>query len=461
MAKRQTSVRDEKREVTRRALLKWSLAAGAALGVSRSKIAEVLERTAGKGLAFAADARTTTRTVHLIAGNGGLAHFTLMWPQVEIAQANSQTFAWHKPGMGNLVNGSARPLFVGPDTPFADLPAAKQVTGFMCGQNQTHSRSPQSAATFNNQNMMAFATAVQSSSPAVIPAVTIADATIGAATGAKAPANVGNADGIVNLFDSAASKMGGLLSKKSDAELYKAHYDGFIQLQRASARPTTKGSYNIASGAAQFLGTNLASKLMITTDDLARYGIDGNTRGNVAAIGRALIVSVKAFSMDLTSSVILPAMDDDPHNHFNGDVNVVPPQLKKVFDGFMKDMQNTMDGSTKTPLADDLVLTVHGDTPKNGLNRNGWGDNTQQNSNQMFVYSSGHLKSGWFGQIKANGTVTGVDATGTEVNYNGADMAKFAASSVVYAVCKRDDRLAQGFSNGVTIGGVFGNLKDK
>ena len=34
--------RDQEREVTRRALIKWSLAAGAALGVSRTRILDVL-----------------------------------------------------------------------------------------------------------------------------------------------------------------------------------------------------------------------------------------------------------------------------------------------------------------------------------------------------------------------------------------------------------------------------------
>jgi len=38
MAKHPLSKREEKRELHRRALIKWSVAAGAALGVSRSKI---------------------------------------------------------------------------------------------------------------------------------------------------------------------------------------------------------------------------------------------------------------------------------------------------------------------------------------------------------------------------------------------------------------------------------------
>jgi hypothetical protein len=84
MAKSQTSKRDEEHEVTRRALIKWSLAAGAALGVSKAGVFEVLEKTAGRGLAFAAAEMQTCRSVHLFAGNGGFAWFQLLWPHHDI-----------------------------------------------------------------------------------------------------------------------------------------------------------------------------------------------------------------------------------------------------------------------------------------------------------------------------------------------------------------------------------------
>src|SRR5690606_27606770 len=78
MAKSPFSKRDEQREISRRALIKWSVAAGAALGVSRSKVFEILEGTAGRDLAFAAAENPTTRSVHIIAGNGGAAWFQLL-----------------------------------------------------------------------------------------------------------------------------------------------------------------------------------------------------------------------------------------------------------------------------------------------------------------------------------------------------------------------------------------------
>lgn len=461
MAKSPFSKRDEQREITRRALIKWSVAAGAALGVSRSKIFEILEGTAGKDVAFAAAENPTTRSVHLIAGNGGAAWFQLLWPHNDVAAAANNTFAWHRPGESSLVPGTDKPLTVGPDTPFKDLPAARQMTVFQAGANETHTATPTSVLTLNGNNIISVASALQSSSPSVIPLITIGVADAGTAPGAARPANVNNADGIVGLFNSAASRMGGLLSVSTDAQLYKAHYDAFAQLNKAAARSTQKVSYLTASNAAAFLGTNLSAKLQIVQADLDRYGIDGTTRGNVRDIGRALIVAVKAFKMGLTNSVALPAMRDDPHGAFaDGSAMSVPPMLKKVFDGFMTDLKNTVDDNTGKVLADDTVMTICGDTTKNPLQRGGWPDGTPNNSNVVWVYSAGHLKSGWFGGTKRDNTVTGFDASGNAAAYNGGNTAKFAMASIAYAIAKRDERAISAFANGTTVANNFGHPKD-
>jgi hypothetical protein len=461
MAKSPFSKRDEQREITRRALIKWSVAAGAALGVSRTKVFEILEKTAGRELAMAASANPTTRSVHLIAGNGGAAWFQLLWPHNDVAAAANPNFAWHRPGESMLVSGTDKPLTVGPDTPFKDLAATKQMTVFQCGANETHTAAPQSVLSLNGNNIISIASALQAASPSVIPMITIGVADAGTAPGAARPANVGNADGIVNLFNSAASRAGGLLSNPADATLYKAHYDAFAQLNRAAERSTQRTSYQTASSAAQFLGTNLAAKLQITQEDLTRYGIDGTTRANVRDIGRAFIVAVKAFKMGLTNAVALPAMRDDPHGAFaDGSAMSVPPMLKKVFDGFMADLKATVDDATQTVLADDTIITICGDTTKSPVNRGGWPDGTPNNSNVMWVYGAGHLKTGWFGGTTRNNVAQGFDASGNTVAYNGANTARFALASVAYAVAKRDERSISTFANGITIGGTFGRLKD-
>src|SRR5690606_17395127 len=163
MAKSPFSKRDEQREITRRALIKWSVAAGAALGVSRSKVFDILERTAGRDVAFAAAENATTRSVHIIAGNGGAAWFQLLWPHNEVAAANNVNVAWHRPGESMPVTGTDKPLTIGPDTPFADLPAERQMTVFQCGANETHTANPTSVISLNGSNIISIASALQSS----------------------------------------------------------------------------------------------------------------------------------------------------------------------------------------------------------------------------------------------------------------------------------------------------------
>jgi hypothetical protein len=464
MAKSQTSKRDEEHELTRRALIKWSLAAGAALGVSRAGVIEILEKTAGKGLAFAASELPTCRSMHLFAGNGGFAWFQLLWPHTDIALANNANLSYHKPGQASLYQGTTKPLAKGPDTPWQDLPPQRQMTAFMSGTNETHTNTPTSMVSLGGNNIFAVVGALQSGSPSVVPVITIGQVNYGTAPGAPLATGVTAATGMVDLFNSAASRAGGLLSMTRDANLYKAHYDAFAQLNRAANRSTTKQSYVTASGAAQFLGTNLASKLSITAEDLTRYNITGNTRGNVANIGRAMIISAKAYQMGLTNAVLLPAMLDDPHGAFNGavgsrDCDVVTPQLKTIFDAFMGDLRSKIDTVTGRALDQDFVLSVHGDTGKDPTNNSGWPDGTPQGSNWMYVWGGGHLNSGWYGGIDRNGNVKGFDAAGNDAAFSAANTTKFATASLAYAIAKRDDRLISTFANGIKIAGVFGPLK--
>jgi hypothetical protein len=463
MAKSHTSKRDEKHELTRRALIKWSLATGAALGVSRSKIYEVLERTAGKGVAYAASVQPINRTFDIEFGNGSLSWMTLFWPLPAIAAAATATnkLSWHKPGMQTVVAGTDRPLTIGPDTPWAKLPASKQVTAFLCGNNETHVNFAQSTNSIAGNSLLAGNAALQAALPAMIPTVTVGQGTtIGTAPGAGAAANVANADGIVGLFNSAASQATGLLFNADDAKLYKAHYQAFIQLNRAANRPTTNIGYTSATSAAEFLGLNRSKQLAVTDDDLTRYGITGTTRSTVTALGRTMIIAVKAFKLGLTNGIVVPAMRDDPHGAFdNNDVAVVPAQLKGVFDGFMTDLQNTLDANTQKPLADNIVITMKGDTYKNPQNKNGWGDGTPGNTNIVYVYSSGQLLSGWFGDVTAAGAVQGVGADGKLTTYNGANTAKYALASVLYATAIGDERAIQGLAGGVSVSGVFGRVK--
>lgn len=458
MAKSKTSERDAERDLSRRALMKWTVAAGAALGVSRTKVFEILGKVGGNVLADAAACHPTNRSVHIIAGNGGFAWFQLLWPHNDVAAAKNGSFAFHAPGQETMAQGTAKPLTLGPQAPWKNLPGAKQLTAFMCGNNETHTTTPSSTSTLNGSSIFAIAAALQQTNPSVIPVIAVDDVPYGTATGAPRPSRVGGADQIIGLFNSAASRTGGLLSNSANADVYKAHYDALVSLNRAANRSTTIAAYSTGKSAAKLLGTNLASALAVSDGDLASYGVTAGTRTQLADMARTLKVAVKAFKLGLTSSIVLPALKDDPHGAFNdmGSLLSTVTDLGKILDGFYADLAATPDDQCAgQSLADSLVLTIHGDTPKDPLQRNGWPDGTEQNANWTYVLGNGMLKTGWFGGIDRSGNVKGFDpATGNDAAYNGGSLAKAATAAIAYAVARGDARRVGDFANGVNINGI-------
>jgi hypothetical protein len=453
------SKRDQERELTRRALIRWSLAAGAALGVTRAGVLDAIERAAGRGVAEAAAAAPMRRSVHIRAVTGGLAWFQLLWPQNDIAAASatSAIFPYHRPGQSQLVAGTDRPLTIGPDTPFAALPPQRQITAYMAGANETHKTQPESITqSLGGKSLFAIAAALQAGTPAVVPVIAVDDTRLGSAPGAPQAAVVPTGDDIVGLFNSAASRAGGLLATPSHADLYRAQFATLAALNRAADRPTTNAAYATARGAAGFLGTNLANRLQIQPADLTAYGIDGTTRADIAALGRTLIVTAKAFAMGLTSSVIVPGPRDDPHTAFVdlAEATRVAGSLRRVLDGFWTHLAGLTDPATGRPLSEELVLTIDGDTPKTPLDRTNWLDDTPANSNWMFVLGGGKLRTGWFGDVSRTGAVTGFDpATGMTRAYQGDAQAEAACTAVAYAIARGDLRRVQDFSR-VDISGL-------
>jgi hypothetical protein len=155
----------------------------------------------------------------------------------------------------------------------------------------------------------------------------------------------------------------------------------------------------------------------------------------------------------------MPAMRDDPHGAFNdmNNLNNTVTMLGKVFDEFMNDLTATPDPlCTTRSLADNVVMTVHGDTPKNPRDRGGWPDGTPNNSNWLYVMGNGHLKTGWFGGVRADGSTDGFDpTTGKDVpNQQSNATSAAAGAAVAYAVAKGDMRRVQDFYNGPSIAGI-------
>ena len=450
--------KDDKHELSRRSLIKWGMYAGAALGLARWKVYEALEGSVGSAIAAEAACHPTNRSVHIVAGTGGFAWYQLLWPHNDVVAGGNPAAAFHAFGQTTMATGTDRPLTLSPQSPFRTAPGNKQMTALMAGSNETHTRTPSTATNLGGNSLLAIAASLQTTNPSVIPVVTVDGSPFGNAPGAPRPSAVGTAQQFVGLFNSAASRTGGLLEASGDAGLYDAHYAALASLNRAANRPTTNRTYGTAKTAARLLGTNLANQLAITDGDRTRYGVNVGTRQNLLDLAETLIVTAKAFKMGLTSSVCTHALGDDPHGAFNDPNNpaMTARILGGMLDAFMADLAATPDASCAgTSLADNVVLTIHGDTPKTPLQASGWPDGTPGNSNWMYVYGNGWLKTGWFGGVMRDGAVRGYDpATGAENGTASAQLAGSASAAVAFAIAKGDMRRVGDFARGVNIQGL-------
>ncbi len=445
---------------SRRDFIRWGTAIAAALGLERSRFLNVLGDTGGVALADTASCASTMKSVHLVAGNGGFAWFQLLWPHVDIAKQTTGNFAFHAMGKATAATTTDKPFMYAPETPWQKLGAGKQVSAFMAGANETHTNTPQTASTIGTgTGMLAAIAAIQSANPTLLPVIGINPLVFGAAPGAPAVATVANPAGLVDLFNSAASKA--LLLKPENAALAEAYYKAFLSLNAAAGKQTMTSPFQNGKVAMNLLGKNLASQLMPTVADQTKYGITQGTATAVADIGNALITAVKAFKLGLTSSLIIPALRDDPHGAFGAGATAPTARvaaLGKILDAFMADCGAANDPACSSKsLADNVVLTVHGDTPKTPLDQAGWADNTPRNSNWLYVMGNGYLKTGWFGGVKADGTVDGFDpATGNVVAGQASTVtANAAAAAAAFAVAKGDMRRVQDFYRGTSVNGII------
>ena len=452
--------KDKTRRVGRRSLIQWSLAAGAALGLPQWKVLEALEVGAGKAVAQEAACRVSNRSVHIVAGGGGFAWFQLLWPHVDIAEARNENFAWHAIGEDRRVAGTDKPLVIGPESPWSSLSSDRQVSCFMAGTNQTHTRRPASTTNLAmGSNLFAACAAIQTGDASVVPHVAIGNVQYGVAEGAPRTARVESAGGMVGLFNSAASRAGGLLDNRSNQALFASRYNTWMSLRAASGRAAFRSGVGVGAASARLIGENLADALRPTEADRRRYGFGADSYDRVRDLGDGLIVAAKSFALGLTNSVVLPAMYDDPHGAFNnmGRLRTITTHLGAMLQAFYDDLAMTQEPDcVGESMADNLVISIHGDTPKNPRDRSGWPDGTPSNSNWVYVYSSGMLKSGWFGGVDRAGNVAGWDpGTGEDVpGRSSCSTSSAAAAAIAYSVCKGDLRRLQDFYRGESIRGV-------
>src|SRR5262245_21650026 len=87
----------------RRNFLRLMGVAGAAFALERSKLLNFLADEAGSALADEAGCASVNRSVHVHAGNGSYGWYQLLWPHIEIAQADNASFAYHSDSVSTLL----------------------------------------------------------------------------------------------------------------------------------------------------------------------------------------------------------------------------------------------------------------------------------------------------------------------------------------------------------------------
>jgi hypothetical protein len=253
----------------RREFIKWSATVAALLGLERSRFLDVLAGTSGSALADEAACGKTSKSVHLIAGNGGLAWFTQLFPYVQIAKTASTTLSFY--GTPTDVKDAAtdNPSVYGKYSPFQTLPKSKQMTMFIAGVNQTHTNTPSTGLQLGTSGLIAAIASIQTANPTLLPVMAINPFVYGTAAGAPAVATVANSAGLVDLFNSSASKT--ILADPKNAGLSEAYYKAFLSLNAAAPRQTTARVYDTGKVAANLLGKNLSDQLAVQAADNTRY----------------------------------------------------------------------------------------------------------------------------------------------------------------------------------------------
>ncbi len=348
-----------------------------------------------------------------------------------------------------------RPMFYSPDAPWVDHVAGKPifpVTCFMSGSDETHTQFPVTATKLSGTSVLqaALSSLGASSSSAIVPVLGLDPVKYGRAPGAPEIATVPSAQGMIDLFNSAASQF--TLKSQTDQQLFETYYKALIGLRKSAARSTWAPQLQITKNAARIIGLNFASQLTPADIDLKSFGVNdpvgsdalnnygpGNSgmtfmsqsqKDKLDAWIRCLIVVAKAFALGLSKTAIIspspgPTSDTtftDPHVSFASTANLQAARntthfIGKALDGFYKLLGQFPDPeSTSETLDKNTVFVGYGDTPHTPLSgvTSQWADATPNGCNWLYVMDpKGNIKNGWFGQCYPdNNTQSGKNAVG-------------------------------------------------
>jgi hypothetical protein len=165
---------------------------------------------------------------------------------------------------------------------------------------------------------------------------------------------------------------------------------------------------------------------------------------------------------------MIPGFNDDPHGAWTNGTAMVSQRannLATTLDAFYRDLSTSSEmrcgrGGNPLSLADNVVMMVTGDTPKNSFDTLGWPDGTPGNANWVYVRSNGFTRIGWFGQVQPGlrtnfDPITGVLSAGATV----ASSTGAAFAGTLYAIARGDAGAIAPFT-AVPYGGVIRSESD-
>jgi len=491
----------------RRRFLKMMGLACAGMGLERTELLNYLADQGGHRLAEASVSKSQ-RALMVSCGNGVYAWMQELWPHYEIAHRAVGSLATGgtsggDPGYAGSVaylysdamgwNGDAkfdgsygefftpagydftkpedyadRPIFYSPHAPWRgnNGQPVRPVSAFMAGNDETHTPFPSSANLVSGSSMSAVIGSIQAeSSTAIIPVLGLDPLQFGDADGAPSVSTAPSADGIIGLFNSAASRF--VLAQSEDQKMFETYYKALVGLRRAAPRSTWQPNLQVAKGAARLIGLNFADALTATVEDQTLYGLfelDEESASNITsaqkagldAFGRVLIVIAKAFKEGLSNGAVVglspgPTSDQqwtDPHVTFASTTTrrtgrYTTYYLGKMLDAFYEDLSGTdaiMENGEK--IADNTVFVTWGDTPHTPSIASGWPDATPSDCNWSYVMDPReNISQGWFGRVTGdsqnnNTPVYGFNpVTGEDVlNQPATVTASAAGAAAAYAV---------------------------
>ena len=453
--------RDEQHELSRRALIGWMTAAGAALSVPLWKTFEIIEGTHGKAYAQGGACLGANRHVEVNWEVGSFAWISQVTPwKAMAAGANTPGISYQFQDNRGYefdtgVNGNS--VWVAPPMQGIEdiiTNPAYLWTLMVGGQNETHTSSAVTNSTTNLGNTT-LNSASQYQLATQVPRL-LSGVAVGNVANAGSLSLVNDSDGMVALLNSAATSAGGLLSREPNPAVYKQHVDAFLSLNRLSGRATTQSAFEISKIAGFTVGQNFATLLRPTPAQMQAFGLNGGVNGNAGLnggmqdLGKFLITTANAFKAGLWANSAFSGDSGarDPHGRMNvGQLQSSRDhsmQIGLMYKEFFRLLSIDDPLCPGEPIWKNTVVVNKGDTMKQNGQGN-WQDGTANGHNAAMVFGAGWLEAGQFGELAPGNNLTTWNAnTGAnDDSMTSQQLGAGVAGAINYAVTRGNLRDAE------------------